>query len=403
MSFDKFSAKDQALGYFYEVRYALYLLLKEPGESKLYIEKLDDVVFYKDDSTENLQQLKHSLNCKASLQDSSKDLWKSIRVWSTRFYNREIVLPGTMLTLITTGEVKENYIAALLRPDDSKRNSKLASQRLSKIARTSNNNELEKAFEAYLMLSEEDRALLTSSMYVLDLSPNIINLQSKIKGFIEIATDKENLNKLYERLEGWWLNEVLLRLCKESDEPITRHEIRKKIREIDRQFEPESLTIDYSHESPKTPINIENDNRLFVIQMKEIALRKERIESCMLDYYRAYKQRSKWIREDPLIGREIKEYDDKLVREWQHIFWSHQDDIHTEECGEEDFRKCGRKIFDHIYLMMPLVNIRKNVTEPYVMRGSYHILADEKQPETDTPKVYWHPKFLEIMNDKNII
>ena len=34
--------------------------------------------------------------------------------------------------------------------------------------------------------------------------------------------------------------------------------------------------------------------------------------------------------------------------------------------------------------------VRPNVTEPYVMRGSYHMLAD-KNP----PRVWWYPKFLE--------
>ena len=34
--------------------------------------------------------------------------------------------------------------------------------------------------------------------------------------------------------------------------------------------------------------------------------------------------------------------------------------------------------------------IRKQVTEDYIVRGSYHILADQ-----EPPKVWWHPKFVE--------
>ena len=36
------------------------------------------------------------------------------------------------------------------------------------------------------------------------------------------------------------------------------------------------------------------------------------------------------------------------------------------------------------------LRIRTRVTEPYVTRGSFHILADAA-PE---PRVYWHPRFL---------
>ena len=37
------------------------------------------------------------------------------------------------------------------------------------------------------------------------------------------------------------------------------------------------------------------------------------------------------------------------------------------------------------------LRIRARVTEPYVLRGSFHILADS----TPKPKVYWHPRFLD--------
>ena len=37
------------------------------------------------------------------------------------------------------------------------------------------------------------------------------------------------------------------------------------------------------------------------------------------------------------------------------------------------------------------LQIRKDVTEDFVRRGSFHILADEKP----MPRVHWHPQFLE--------
>ena len=37
------------------------------------------------------------------------------------------------------------------------------------------------------------------------------------------------------------------------------------------------------------------------------------------------------------------------------------------------------------------LRIRARVTEPYVTRGSFHILADA----TPEPRVYWHPRFLD--------
>jgi len=36
------------------------------------------------------------------------------------------------------------------------------------------------------------------------------------------------------------------------------------------------------------------------------------------------------------------------------------------------------------------IRIRERVSEPYVVRGAFHILANERP----TPRVYWHPRFL---------
>nr|WP_143432992.1 ABC-three component system protein [Herbaspirillum camelliae] len=36
------------------------------------------------------------------------------------------------------------------------------------------------------------------------------------------------------------------------------------------------------------------------------------------------------------------------------------------------------------------LRIRERVTEPYVVRGGFHILANSRP----LPRVYWHPRFL---------
>ena len=38
-----------------------------------------------------------------------------------------------------------------------------------------------------------------------------------------------------------------------------------------------------------------------------------------------------------------------------------------------------------------MLRIRERVTEPYVVRGAFHILANA----SPSPRVYWHPRFLE--------
>ena len=60
----------------------------------------------------------------------------------------------------------------------------------------------------------------------------------------------------------------------------------------------------------------------------------------------------------------------------------------------EQLQEIGRTIYKN--LSDKKISIHKTIEENYIMRGSYHILAD-KEPE---PKVYWHPKFIELLKNK---
>ncbi len=64
-----FSAAPSALGYLFQVRYALVLLLRaDEPETLISIEKLDDVAFEQNGEPEQLLQLKHHVINSASLR-----------------------------------------------------------------------------------------------------------------------------------------------------------------------------------------------------------------------------------------------------------------------------------------------------------------------------------------------
>lgn len=76
-------ATEQMIGYLYQVRYALFLLLNnDDGETQISIEKFDDVAFINDDNAEKMIQLKHHVNQRGDLSNASTDIWRTINVWS---------------------------------------------------------------------------------------------------------------------------------------------------------------------------------------------------------------------------------------------------------------------------------------------------------------------------------
>lgn len=384
----QFSAAPQAIGYLYQTRYALHLILSSPDELELTIEGLDDVVFEENGVPQELLQLKHHVT-PASLTDSSSELWKTIRIWSANLRDSRISLPDATLSLVTTAIAPDDSIAALLRPGND-RQPRLAAKRLLDVANTSTNSSLQLAFQAYTELSPSQQEMLVSSIQILDASPNISDTADKIKKRLKFAVRKEHLDSLFERLEGWWYSKMVRHLSKKSIEPTTGYEVHDKIREIAEQFAPDALPIDYLELEPPVAPDPDSDNRQFVLQLKAILVNNRRIQKAILDYYRAFEQRSRWAREELLIGDELEQYERKLVDEWERYCLALQDDLQldVEVATEEDCRKFGMDVYKWID-QVARIPIRPRVTEEYVMRGSYHILADRKPPT-----VWWHPQFV---------
>ncbi|ARV59809.1 hypothetical protein BZZ01_15285 [Nostocales cyanobacterium HT-58-2] len=385
-----FSAGSQALGYLFQARYALYLVLTNKEELELAVESLDDITFFENENNPTeLLQLKHHTT-QASLTDSSSDLWKTIRVWSTQLQENKISLPDTLLTLVTTAEAPANSAAFLLRPVKA-RDSKRACEILLQVANKSENKNLTKSFEAFKALNPTQQQQLIDSIQIIDSSLDIIDITPKIKEKL-IAVRREHRDAVYERLEGWWFAKVVKHLRDNSVNFISGFEVRDKICEINDQFKPDALPIDFFDlEIPEQP-EISQDNRRFVAQLKEIAVQNKRIEKAILDYYRAFEQRSRWAREELLFGGEIEQYEKRLIDEWERYMLALQDEMSDSDESEVELKKLGRKVFNWMEQEAD-IRIRSQVTEPYVMRGSYHMLADQ-----NLPRVHWHPKFVERLS-----
>ncbi|MCY6494603.1 ABC-three component system protein [Leptolyngbya sp. GGD] len=384
-----FSAGSQALGYLYQARYALFLALSNPEEYNLSIEGLDDITFEEDGAPRELLQLKHHQS-PGNLTDSSSDLWKTLRIWSTYLKEGQVMLPGASLTIITTNEAPTGSIAAMLRPGDG-RNPKSALDALLKVSEESDNKKLQSSFAAFKELTTKEREILVDSIQILDCSPNIVDTEPKIKSLLK-GVRREHRSSVYERLEGWWFKKVVLHLSENSEELISGFEIHDKLCEINDQFKPEALPIDYLDYQPTELPDPNSDNRQFVAQLRAIAIQNKRIEKAILDYYRAFEQRSRWVREDLIVSNDLEVYEKKLVDEWERYYLMLEDEM--EETGDEEarHRSMGRKLYNWMEQEADY-RIRQLVSEEFIMRGSYHMLAD-KTP----PSIHWHPKFVERLS-----
>ncbi|MGG0935498.1 ABC-three component system protein [Brevibacillus centrosporus] len=382
---DQFSAGSSALGYLFQARFSLHLILQKM-DSELSIERLDDVAFEDNGAPIELLQLKHHIHSSANLTDGSADLWKTIRVWSEAVKSKKISLPDVVLSLVTTSSAPDGSIASLLREDDN-RDPKEAYDRLLAYTDTSESKSNNPAYQAFLSLPHEQRLQLVECIYVVDQCATILEAEGLVKKQLTVAIHPRYLNALYERLEGWWLQRVIGHLATDSNGSIRFSEVNEKINEIRDQLRTDSLPIDYQHEDPPQA-KLGEDKRPFVQHLQVISLSNPRIDHAIRDFYRASKQRSRWVKDELVSITELYNYDRLLKEAWEELFAIVNEDL-AEDAHESLLQENGKTLYTQIIQIRHL-NIRRDCTEPYVMKGSFHILANKIPIELG-----WHPYFFD--------
>ena len=386
-----FSAGPQALGYLYQARVALALLLESPDEARLKVEALDDIEISDAVRTSSLSliQLKHH-TVDATLSDASIDLWKSLRVWSVQAKSAKFAIENTKIVLFTTAKIGPGSIASLL--GESKRDINEAEKMLLIVASTSENKSLTEAFDAFNGLTDGQRRSLLAAIHIVGSHPDIAGVKKKIDQQLRLAVRAKFLAPFSERVEGWWTDQVILHLLAKTPScanGISGFELHEYVASVAETFHEESLPIDYDS-LDMTDDEIEaSRNQQYVKQLEAIQVGSRIIRKSILDYHRAYNQRHRWLRDCLVFPQELEKYEERLRDEWERYFDHNFSDI--DKSDPQALVEAGKVVLRWAEMECSL-RIRPRVEADFVRRGSFHILA-EKNP----PDVYWHLKFKDLM------
>ncbi|MCU1156865.1 hypothetical protein JAK41_01585 [Stenotrophomonas maltophilia] len=395
---DRFSASEQGLGYIYQARLALLQLLQLPEDTAISLEKDDDLDFVDGDGGRSLSSLKHKA-AGDRLTDLSTDFWKSVNIWLARYKRDGRAASNLRFFLFTTGTVSTSSFLARLLPDkptasgDAKTLAELADTALA----GSTSKLIAPIATEFNELSELEKQDFLGRILILDGSPRISDIPALIRDKHMRSIRREHREFVFERLEGWWSDAVIKQLTGARSEGIFGYEVSDKLSNFAEEYKTDNLPITFRGKVPADEIDSDVDPRLFVAQLREIGISSNRIRSAILDYYRAFEQRSAWARESLLVLGEIEEYEERLTDEWgryKDVAFEKLND----DSAEEALREAGAFLYNWAEFetgKIESLRIRARVTEPYVLRGSFHILADAA-PE---PKVYWHPRFLDRLGE----
>lgn len=385
-----FSAKEPSLGYFYQIKYALLILLthsKEFENPKVRIENLDDIEI-EDVNTLHLLQTKLHIKNKANLTDASVDFWKTIRIWSEHIKNGLIDLDNTIFNLITTEEIPTSSILYKFKSKltlDSEILEVIKS--LDKISIDSTNKKNDKAYLAYQNLSIENKKSLIKRIRIIDNSIGITEINTKIKKELIFSTYPSTIDAFLEILEGWWFQKSIDNLTSQIDF-ISSSELQLKIANISDSFQADNLPNHFPIQLEITDEDVESlKERTFLKQLELIKIKttSKTLKLAISDFRRAFEQRSKWLRLHLLNPDEEEEYDIKLHDYWKNIF-----DIMCDEAEDksiEELIELGKGFYvEQFAKTCPQIKIREKFNEDYLTRGSYQMLADSK-------KIGWHPNY----------
>ncbi len=383
-----FSAADSALGYLYQARVALLWSLKRlksDAEFLVSLETLDDVTFESKGRPEELLQTKHHIARTAALTDASTDLWKTLRVWVEGTLNDSIPRQ-TLLYMVTTSVAAANSSAAKLMSANRDVESALAS--LQTTAQTSISQENAPAYAAFLNMPVVERRALVNRIVIIDQTPAIVDLNETLKGEIGWATERQFQDTFLQYLEGWWFRRVIVQMARiNTGDRILGQELEAQMSNLREQFKQDSLPIadDLLNFTPDDAAIAAHEESVFVRQMELVKANKRRVAAAIRDYYRAFEQRSRWLRDDLLMVGDLKDYELRLVQEWELFFEARRDEL-GDSAADAQKEEAARKVLE--WAEAACIPIRPAVTEPFVCRGSLHMLADRLQ-------VGWHSEFRE--------
>ena len=382
-------ATGSMLGYLFQCRYALLAALDEaktnPG-NELSIERFDDIAFEDKGEPQELIQTKHSVTAGA-LNDLSVDVWKTLHIWMQRAKNDPQQISRKRFVLLTTATAEENSGLSTLRQDSEHRNVGLATEKLLLAATQSKNKSTHKSRQLYLSMDKTTRDLMMNRIWVFDNAPNILNVRHEIETELTLHAPTGKVETFTDHLEGWWFSRIIRGLTNSDSPSIPLNSLHGKIREISNGFSVDGLPLHPGIESFVGPSFDENDQRPFVRQMRFIDLDERNAAAGAKDYYKAFTQRSRWVREELLLDEESRKYDTDLsdAFEREMLATVSEDDLSCEDAK----KSCGKKLF-HWARRHPIP--LRNRDELWLSAGSFQMLADRAE-------LGWHPDYKKLLGE----
>lgn len=389
-----FSAKEPALGYYYQIIQGLVLLLEENGMTnpKLSFECLDDIAIENADKVELYQAKLHITP--AQLTDRSTDFWKTIRVWSEGIKDGTFNPRTTIFTLITTASISDNSFLNLFMSGKEEDRNKILIM-METIAMETTNETNKPGYDAFSKLTEEEQKELINNIRINDANVSISDTMAQLKYRLELSASSSTLDSLVDSVVGWWFISAVNMLQSDTKQTISKAIANNYIQSCRDQLRADALPDEfYENVEIDDAALEESKDKMFVKQLSLIDATKREKKAAISDYKRAYGQRSKWLRDGRITQQEYNTFDADLQEEWQSRFDLMLDE--TEGKGNEERKNAGHAFYRKNYVSPQYTLPRFREASLYITKGSYQILSNDKT-------IGWHPDYKDLLDDDKTV
>lgn len=390
-----FSAKEPALGYYYQIIRGLVLLLNETRKVKpcLSLECLDDIAIEDKDTVDVYQAKLHIMQAK--MTDRSPDFWKTIRVWSEGIKDGTFNPDTTIFTLITTASIPKDsflYLFSSEKEDDRK---KILTKMEAIATETSSKTNLF-GYKSFAALTEQQKVKLICNIRIHDSEVSIDDTITQLSNRLEVSAPSRFLDSFINTVMGWWFRNCVDMLQSDEKETISKETVNNYIQACRDQLRADALPDEFYDKIEVDDVTLEESrDKTYVKQLDIIGATKRERKTAVSDYRRAYGQRSKWLRDGRASQQEYDCFDANLYEEWKSRFELLQDD--TEEKNEKERKDAGHKFYRENYVS-PQYNLPlfRNKASLYITKGSYQMLSDEKI-------IGWHPDYEKLLDEDETV
>lgn len=392
-----FSAKEPALGYYYQIIQGLVLLLSENNihNPVLSFEGLDDIAIEGIDKVDVFQTKLH-INSVADTTDHSSDFWKTIRVWSENISDGTLDPNKTIFTLITTAAISDGSFIHLFHTLNEE-NEKTILTKMEAIATETTNETNLKGYQAFRKLTEEQKKSLIHNIRIVDSNVSINDTGNNLTRILQYSAPSRYLSQFIDSVLGWWFRQSLEMLDdKNTITHISKSSVQNYIDICREQYRTDALPDEFSDKiSENADAIIDANKEVYIQQLNLIGTSRRQMRNAVNDYEKAYSQRSSWLRKGLVNNTEYEQFDASLYDDWHSRHDLLKDEY--EEHSEEEKKKAGSDFYKSFYInpQHPLPSFRKQAAQ-YVTKGSYQMLSNEK-------KVGWHPDFEKLLGEDETV